>query len=151
MGDFNVMSHRERADLDRHITGNFGEDSVGPTVVDPCPECGLRAPEVYEAFVAQMFIKRSTGEDGLLHASVGIAGEAGEILDAVKKTWVYGKPLDRENLIEELGDIEFYAQALRSLIGVSREDVIAANMAKLRKRYPQGYTDQHAIARLDKA
>jgi hypothetical protein len=39
---------------------------------------------------------------------------------------------------------------LRALIGVSREEVIKANVDKLRKRYPDGYTDALAAARLDK-
>ena len=101
----------------------------------------------YFEFVAARFTKRQ----GLLHCAVGISGEAGELLDAVKKLWVYGKPLDRMNAIEELGDIEWYMQAMRDLIGVTREDVIAANVEKLTKRYPVKYTDELAVARLDKA
>jgi NTP pyrophosphatase (non-canonical NTP hydrolase) len=104
----------------------------------------------YAMFVSRMFAKRNVETEGRLHAAVGIAGEAGELLDAVKKEWVYGKPLDVENVIEELGDLEFYMQAMRQMIGVSRNEVLAANMEKLRKRYPQGYTDANAIARLDK-
>src|ERR1035437_131468 len=42
----------------------------------------------------------------ILHMVVGISGEAGELLDAIKKQVIYRKPLDRENVIEELGDIE---------------------------------------------
>lgn len=105
---------------------------------------------MYAAFVAERFTKRAKDADGFMHAAIGISGEAGEVLDAVKKTWVYGKTLDIENLIEELGDIEFYMQALRSLINVEREEVLRANVAKLRLRYPMGYTDALAIARLDK-
>ena len=104
----------------------------------------------YPDFVAARFTKRHEGDDGLMHCAVGIAGEAGELLDAVKKLWVYGKPLDRANAIEELGDIEWYMQAMRSLLGVSRDEVIAANVEKLSKRYPVAYTDELAIKRLDK-
>jgi NTP pyrophosphatase (non-canonical NTP hydrolase) len=104
----------------------------------------------YSEFVKQRFLKRNTGEDGLMHAAVGISGEAGELLDAVKKTWVYGKELDRVNLIEELGDIEWYLEALRQLLDVTREEVIAANIEKLTKRYPVQYTDELALKRLDK-
>lgn len=89
--------------------------------------------------------------DAMLHAAVGVAGEAGELLDAVKKVWAYGKVLDYENAIEELGDLEFYMEALRQQIGVSREDVLQANQEKLAKRYPGfRYSDSHAQARLDK-
>ena len=105
----------------------------------------------YASFVAKRFTKRHLGDDGLMHCAVGISGEAGELLDAIKKQWVYGKPLDRENAIEELGDIEFYAQALRTILGVTREEIIAANVDKLTKRYPVEYTDALAIARMDKA
>jgi NTP pyrophosphatase (non-canonical NTP hydrolase) len=105
----------------------------------------------YSEFVAARFTKRHEGDDGLMHCAVGISGEAGELLDSVKKTWVYGKPLDRVNLVEELGDIEWYMEALRSLLGVTRDEVIAANVAKLEKRYPVKYTDELALARLDKA
>ena len=105
----------------------------------------------YTKFVAARFTKRHSGDDGLMHCAVGIAGEAGELLDAIKKTWVYGKSLDRANVIEELGDIEFYAEALRTLLDIDRDEVIAANVAKLEKRYPTKYTDELALARLDKA
>jgi NTP pyrophosphatase (non-canonical NTP hydrolase) len=111
----------------------------------------MTTDERYAEFVGVLFAKRCEGVEGLLHAAIGIAGEGGELLDAVKKTWVYGRELDRANVIEELGDLEFYAQAMRTLLGLSREEVLAANVAKLGKRYPGGYTDAHAIARLDKA
>lgn len=105
----------------------------------------------YPAFVRGLFAKRHEGADGLLHASLGIAGEGGEIVDAVKKHWVYGKQLDRENLIEEIGDLLFYTQALCNLLGVTMAECQVANVEKLWRRYPQGYTDAAAIARADKA
>lgn len=88
----------------------------------------------------------------LMHAAVGIAGEAGELLDATKKAWVYNKPLDRENMLEELGDMFFYVVKAMQMLGFSLNDVIKKNQDKLAKRYPQGvYSDQHAQARLDKS
>jgi hypothetical protein len=47
------------------------------------------------------------------HHATGISGEAGELLDAIKKVMIYNKPLDRENVIEELGDLEWYMEGLR--------------------------------------
>lgn len=104
----------------------------------------------YQQFVQGLFVNRSTGHDGLMHAAIGIAGEGGELLDAVKKVWVYNKPIDRYNIIEELGDLEFYMEAIRAQLGITREETILANIEKLKERYPQGYTDFHAQARLDK-
>jgi NTP pyrophosphatase (non-canonical NTP hydrolase) len=86
----------------------------------------------------------------LIHAILGVSGEAGELLDAIKKHCIYNKPLDVENVIEELGDLEFYLEQLRQILNISREDTLTANILKLRKRYPSGYTDKHAQQRLDK-
>jgi len=105
----------------------------------------------YQNFVEVLFKKMETPAATLMHASVGLSGETGELLDACKKQWVYGKPLDVENVIEELGDIRFYYQAALNHLGVTDEQVIAANRLKLEKRYPDlVYKDEHAIARLDK-
>lgn len=89
--------------------------------------------------------------DGL-HMSVGIAGEAGELLDAIKKWVIYNKPLDRANVIEELGDLEFYMEGLRQSLNITREETVAANIAKLSVRYAGlKYTDTAAQTRVDKA
>lgn len=86
----------------------------------------------------------------LLHAAIGIAGEAGELLDAVRKHVFDGQPLDRENVIEELGDLCFYMEAAMQAVGVSREEIEQRNQAKLSKRYEGGYSDQQAQERKDK-
>lgn len=92
-----------------------------------------------------------TGSDAnLLHMVIGISGEAGELLDAIKKAVIYRKELDRTNVIEELGDIEFYLEGLRQELGVSREECLAANVAKLQKRYGDKYSDSAAQIRADK-
>jgi len=86
-----------------------------------------------------------------IHMAIGIAGEAGELLDAIKKQAIYNKPVDRENVVEELGDLEFYMEGLRQRLGITREETLVANIAKLGKRY-EGlkYSDQAAQVRADK-
>lgn len=87
----------------------------------------------------------------LLHMAVGVSGEAGELLDAVKKSAIYNKPLDVANVIEELGDLEFYMEGLRQGLGIMREQTIEANIAKLGVRYSSGtYSDKQAQDRADK-
>lgn len=105
----------------------------------------------YRRFVSGLFAKKNAGPDGFMHAAAGNAGEAGEIMDMVKKHWVYGKPLDREKLIEELGDQFWYFTALMELIDTDIWEVVSKNVAKLKKRYPDGYSDMAAIARRDMA
>jgi NTP pyrophosphatase (non-canonical NTP hydrolase) len=86
-----------------------------------------------------------------LHMAVGISGESGELLDAIKKQVIYNKPIDRENVIEELGDLEFYMEGLRQGLSISREETITHNISKLSKRY-EGflYSNKAAIERADK-
>ena len=87
----------------------------------------------------------------LWHMATGISGESGELEDAIKKHVIYNKPLDRENVIEELGDLEFYMEGLRQGLGITREETLQANVAKLGARYAAGkYSDKAAIARADK-
>ncbi|NQZ74608.1 MAG: nucleoside triphosphate pyrophosphohydrolase family protein [Ekhidna sp.] len=87
----------------------------------------------------------------ILHMAVGISGESGELLDAIKKCCIYQKPLDRVNVIEELGDLEFYMEGLRTGLGITREETIKANINKLGKRYSSGtYSNEQAQARADK-
>lgn len=103
-----------------------------------------------------------TPHGSALHAAVGCAGEGGELLDCVKKVFIYGKAWDAvdkktgqsalENLIEEMGDFRFYYQKLLNMLGLTDEDIQAHNYVKLRERYSSGvYTDAHALERADKA
>jgi NTP pyrophosphatase (non-canonical NTP hydrolase) len=87
----------------------------------------------------------------LFHAAVGVSGESGELLDAVKKAVIYGKKLDMTNVKEELGDILFYVTLAASSIGVNLDTLMQLNQDKLNKRYPTGYTDAAAVLRADKA
>jgi len=85
------------------------------------------------------------------HMATGVSTEAGELLDAVKKYAVYQKEIDRENVIEELGDLEFYMEGIRQALDIERDDVLLHNYNKLNKRYHQGkYSDQQAQERKDK-
>lgn len=87
----------------------------------------------------------------LLHMAVGVSGEAGELLDAIKREAIYNKVLDIDNVIEELGDIEFYLEGLRAGLGLTREECLVANMLKLQKRYTSGnFSNQQAQDRADK-
>lgn len=86
----------------------------------------------------------------MLHMAVGVSGEAGELLDAVKKATIYNKDLDRKNVVEELGDLEFYMEGLRSGLGITRHETLQVNVEKLGKRYGKAYSDRAAQARADK-
>lgn len=104
----------------------------------------------YDDFVRQLF-KADTEPMMALHAALGCAGEAGELADAIKKEYIYGKVRDRENIVEELGDLRFYMQAVMNHYGISESEVLQANGDKLAKRYNGlRYSDAAAINRADK-
>jgi NTP pyrophosphatase (non-canonical NTP hydrolase) len=87
----------------------------------------------------------------LMHMAMGISGEAGELLDAVKKYIIYQKPLDLENVKEEIGDLNFFLEGILQNLSISKKEVIDLNKAKLSKRYAKGtYTDVQAQERADK-
>jgi NTP pyrophosphatase (non-canonical NTP hydrolase) len=107
--------------------------------------------EIYPEFVEGILAQLGSQKQDLAHVAMGIAGEAGEILDTVKKHFAYGQELNVENIREELGDLEFYMQAMRSLLELDRDKIVWENIEKLRKRYPKGrFCTEDSIARADK-
>jgi len=80
----------------------------------------------------------------LLTAGVGINAEGGEFLEIIKKMVFQGKPWNednREHLIIELGDLMWYVAQACMALDVTLDDVVARNVQKLLKRYPEGAFD----------
>lgn len=114
----------------------------------------IKHHELVNALVKDPALIGATLDDhkiDLIHATMGIVGEAGELLDGIKKHVIYDKPLDFENVVEELGDMEFYMEQLRQRLGITREQTLEANIAKLKVRYAGlAYSDKEAQDRADK-
>jgi NTP pyrophosphatase (non-canonical NTP hydrolase) len=81
------------------------------------------------------------------HAVMGMVTEAAECMDAIKKTKIYGKPFDKVNILEEVSDSLWYISILLDELGVSYEEVMEMNIAKLTKRYPEKFTEERALNR----
>lgn len=86
----------------------------------------------------------------LEHAIIGLVSEVGEIADALKRHVFYGKELDIENLKEEAGDLFWYLAIYCNSLGLSMEEVMKANIDKLKHRYPEKFTERDALERKDK-
>lgn len=83
----------------------------------------------------------------LNHAAIGLVTEAGEFIDALKKHFFYNKPIDKTNLVEELGDVFWYLAIACDELDVTFEQVMAINIKKLQKRFPEKFTEEKAIDR----
>jgi NTP pyrophosphatase (non-canonical NTP hydrolase) len=81
--------------------------------------------------------------------ALGIAGEAGEVADIVKKVAGHGHTLDRDKLLSEIGDCLWYCSALCQALGFRLEDAAYQNSVKLRKRYPLGFSTEASLKRVD--
>ena len=88
-------------------------------------------------------------KDVLINGVMGLCGESGEAIDIVKKWLAQGHELDREKLAKELGDIAWYLAETAYALGYDLEDVLAANIEKLKKRYPEGFEAGRSINRAE--
>lgn len=86
--------------------------------------------------------------DVLINSVMGLCGESGEAIDIVKKWLAQGHELDRERLAGELGDIAWYLAEAAFALDIPLEDILRANIDKLRKRYPEGFEAQRSRERL---
>jgi NTP pyrophosphatase (non-canonical NTP hydrolase) len=94
----------------------------------------LVACDEYQDFVTAL------NQAGFQATCLGLAGECGELLDAIKKRDYHGVEITKDTIEDELGDVLFYVVALASAEGLNIADVMKRNTAKLKARYPRGYT-----------
>lgn len=81
----------------------------------------------------------ATPDNLMLNGVMGLNGEAGECIDLVKKHLFQGKPLDKEHLAKELGDVAWYLAITAQGLGYDLETIFKMNIAKLEARYPNGF------------
>jgi NTP pyrophosphatase (non-canonical NTP hydrolase) len=105
--------------------------------IDRCVELETTGNQTYQ---------RSVNMPLLLTSCLGLAAESGEFTEIVKKMVFQGKPLNDDNfrhMMLELGDVMWYwVNACRAL-DLDPNVVIAANVGKLKARYPGGEFDPY--------
>lgn len=87
--------------------------------------------------------------DQMLNCCIGVVGEAGELLNILKKFYFQGHDMDKAAVIEELGDTLFYIAGMCTSMGILLDDVATNNIEKLLIRYPQKFTPEHSVNRVD--
>ena len=127
-----------------------------------CRSCGFRwftfeIPELtyeqsmtldeYQRLAQRTSRKELTPDQHLKNAVLGMAGEAGECADLVKKHYYQDGRHIREDLVLELGDVLWYVAEGAAAIGCSLSEIAAANVDKLRRRYPKGFESDKSLHR----
>lgn len=87
-------------------------------------------------------------KDVLINSVMGLCGESGEAIDIVKKWLAQGHELDKDHLAKELGDIAWYLAEAATALDLSLEEILQANIDKLKKRYPDGFDTERSMIRL---
>jgi NTP pyrophosphatase (non-canonical NTP hydrolase) len=115
------------------------------------PALGAPLPEVpdWDDFQTWVMSKARKFEDeskNLNCFALGLAGEAGEFADLIKKHLYHDRPSTAQEKAVELGDILFYVAGNASLWGIPMSLVVREVMNKLDSRYPNGFTPERAHA-----
>ena len=101
-------------------------------------------PNEYQELALRTATPNQDARTRLNVAALGLAGEAGEFVDQIKKHLFHGHELNREHLAAELGDVLWYVAIGCEALGVQLDDVMEGNIAKLRRRYPEGFSAERS-------
>lgn len=93
--------------------------------------------------------KGLTDDQTLQNAVMGLAGEAGECVDLLKKHLFQGHELNEDKLLDEVGDVLWYAALAAEALHVTLDDIMARNVEKLEERYPNGFDPDKSVHRKD--
>lgn len=108
---------------------------------------GLTADDYQRAALRTAQTDKYSEDELLLNGVMGLCGEAGEIIDLVKKWKFQGHELNKEHIIQELGDCAWYLAVSAYASGFPLSGVLYANIEKLKERYPDGFSKERSINR----
>lgn len=101
----------------------------------------------YQRLAMTTLNKDLTKKEVLVNSVMGLNGEAGEVIDIVKKHLFHGHELKKDELIKELGDVAWYLAEAAYALDVDLETILVKNIEKLKKRYPEGFSVEDSINR----
>lgn len=103
----------------------------------------------YQKLAMTTLNKDLSKKDVLINAVMGLCGESGEAIDIVKKHLHQGHELNKDKLIKELGDIAWYLAEAAYALDVDLSKVLEGNINKLKARYPEGFSVDKSINRME--
>lgn len=94
----------------------------------------------YQEFCKSLWkSEEKTKEMQLAIAALGLVGESGETADFIKKSLRNANfPLQLDKIKLELGDVLYYVCTIATLLGISLDEIISANVEKLTARNEAG-------------
>ena len=104
-------------------------------------------PNEYQKLAMTTLNKDLSKKDVLINGVMGLCGESGEVIDLVKKHLHQGHELNKEKIIDELGDVCWYIAEIANVLDVPFEEVLSRNIEKLKKRFPNGFEVEKSINR----
>lgn len=114
---------------------------------------GKSSDRVMDKIIDGSFV---SGEDliipdvgGVLNGCLGLAGEAGETLDMIKKWVFHENDLDLEHFKKELGDVMWYVAMICHSMEIDLDEILQMNVDKLIARYPEGFDTERANHRAE--
>ena len=84
----------------------------------------------------------------MTHAIFGMCSEAGEVAGIFQKVY-QGHDIEGDHLKKELGDVLWMVAEACTAAGFKMSEVMAANIEKLQKRYPEGFDSEHSLHRAE--
>ena len=101
----------------------------------------------YQKLAMTTLNKAIPQEELIVNAALGLSGEVGEVNDLLKKHMFQGHELNKDDLINELGDIAWYLAEAATALGIPLETILERNINKLKQRYPEGFEVDKSIHR----
>lgn len=93
------------------------------------------------------FSREGYSDNRLLMATLGLAGESGEVVDYVKKVIFHGHSMDTLKLAKEVGDVLWYVSEICTSLDLKLEHITMLNLEKLAQRYGSTFSTDASINR----
>lgn len=101
----------------------------------------------YQALAQRTSRKNLDKQAHLFNGLMGLCGEAGECIDLAKKHFFQDHRPIEEELLDELGDVLWYIAETASALGIDLDTIARHNIAKLARRYPEGFDEERSLHR----
>lgn len=97
----------------------------------------------YQKICKKTAKKFDNKEKEILAWGLGVSGEAGDVAGCIKKTFSHNND-QKSGIRENIGDTLWYAAMICNFFDWDLEKILEENIKKLKKRYPDGFTEKDA-------